>query len=132
MQTQVAEPSTIDIIMNDPTCQNGEAERVLPIIEERLEEGNSLLIRKYNSLYLITRLGMGEAEGHFYTVDKAIQVVKAVKYFIEQTRNAGIHTLYIHDFSDLNMKRILEMIDLTVQPSDKDGFKHMVNLARSM
>jgi hypothetical protein len=131
-QMPVKELLSLDIIMNDHTCQNGEGERVLEVIEERLNNGNSLLIRKYNSLYLITRLAVGEAEGHFYSVDSAIYAVRAVKYFIEQTKESGVHTLYIYDFSDPNMKRMLEMIKLTVQPSDKKEFNYMINLGRSM
>lgn len=122
----------IEIIKGDRTCQNGEAERVLEAIEERLNGNNSLIIRKYNSLYLITRLGVGEAEIHFYSVDDALYVVKAAKFFIDQTREAGIHTVYTCDFSDPNMKRILKMIKLIVQPSDKEGFKYMINIGRSM
>ena len=132
IQMSVKEIPSIDIIMGDHTCQNGEGERVLEVIEERLNNGNSLLIRKYNSLYLITRLAVGEAEGHFYSVDSAIYAVRAVKYFIEQTKESGVHTLYIYDFSDPKMKRMLEMIKLTVQPSDKKDFNYMVNLGRSM
>lgn len=126
------ELSPVEIIMGDHTCQNGEAERVLDVIGHKLNYEDSLLIQKYNSLYLITRIGIGEAEAHFYSVDSAIYVVRALKYFIDQTRDSGVHTLYVHDFSDPKMKRMLEMIKLTVQPSDKEGFKYMINLARSM
>ena len=131
MQTY-KEPPAIEIIKQDHTCQNGEAERVLPIIEERLLEGNSLLVRKYNSLFFITRLKVGEAETHFYSIDDALHAVRALKYFIDQTRDSGIRTIYIHDFSDPKMKRMLEIIKLKVQPSDKEDFKYMVNLVRSM
>jgi hypothetical protein len=126
------EPLAVDIIKQDHTCQNGEAERVLPIIEERLSEGNSLLVRKYNSLLFITRLEVGEAETHFYSVDDALRAVRAVKYFINQMQDSGIHTIYIQGFTDDNMKRILEMIKLTIHPSDKDPFEYMVSLRRSM
>jgi hypothetical protein len=134
MNIQMAskELSPTEIIMQDRTCQGGEAERVLNVIQHRLDQGNTLVIRKHNCLYLITRLGAGEAEGHFYGAESAWYTVKAVKYFIEQTRQAGIHTLYICDFTDPNMERMLNMINLTVQPSDKEGFEYMVNLARSM
>jgi hypothetical protein len=134
MSTQMAtkELSPVDIIMMDRTCQGGEGKRVLDVIQHRLHQGNTLVIRKYNCLYLVTRLGFGEAEGHFYGAESAWYTVKAVKYFIEQTKQAGIHTLYICDFTDPNMERMLEIINLTVQPSDKEGFEYMVNLARSM
>jgi hypothetical protein len=125
------EPPAIEIIKQDHTCQNGEAERVLPIIEERLSEGNSLLVRKYNSLFFITRLAIGEAETHFYSIDDALHAVRALKYFIDQTRDSGIHTIYIQGFTDDKMKRMLEMIKLTIQPSDKDPFEYMVSLRRS-
>lgn len=126
------ELSPTEIIMRDRTCQGGEAERVLDVIQHRLDQGNTLVIRKHNCLYLITRLGIGEAECHFYGAESAWYTVKAVKYFIEQTRDSGIHTLYICDFTDPNMERMLNMIKLTVQPSDKEGFKYMLNLRRSM
>jgi len=132
IQMATKELSPTEIIMQDRSCQKGEAERVLPIIEERLLEGNSLLVRKYNSLYLITRIAVGEAEAHFYSVDSAIYAVRALKYFIDQTKESGVHTLYIYDFSDPNMKRMLEMIKLTVQPSDRKEFNYMINLGRSM
>jgi hypothetical protein len=132
IQMATKELPALDIIMGDHTCQNGEGERVLGVIEERLNEGNSLLIRKYNSLYLITRIAVGEAEAHFYSVDSAIYAVRALKYFIDQTKESGVHTLYIYDFSDPKMKRMLEMIKLTVQPSDKKEFSYMINLGRSM
>lgn len=130
MQTR-KEPLAVEIIMRDHTCQNGEAERVLPIIEERLLEGNSLLVRKYNSLFFITRLRVGEAETHFYSIDDALHAVRALKYFIDQTRESGIHTIYIQGFTDDKMKRMLEMIKLTIHPSDKDPFEYMVSLRRS-
>lgn len=131
MQTH-KEPLAVDIIKQDHTCQNGEAERVLPIIEERLSEGNSLLVRKYNSLFFITRLAVGEAETHFYSIDDALHAVRALKYFVDQTRDSGIRTIYINDFSDPKMQRMIEIIKLKVQPSDKEDFKYMVNLVRSM
>jgi hypothetical protein len=130
MQTY-KEPPVIEIIKQDRTCQNGEAERVLPIIEERLSEGNSLLVRKYNSLLFVTKLAVGEAETHFYSVDDALRAVRAVKYFINQMRDSGINTIYIQGFTDENMKRILEMIKLTINPSDKNPFEYMVNLRGS-
>jgi len=130
MQTY-KEPPAIEIIKQDHTCQNGEAERVLPIIEERLSEGNSLLVRKYNSLLFVTKLAVGEAETHFYSVDDALRAVRAVKYFINQMRDSGINTIYIQGFTDENMKRILEMIKLTINPSDKNPFEYMVNLRGS-
>jgi hypothetical protein len=133
MDTQqiLQEITPTGIIMGDHTCQNGEGERVLSVIKDSIRQGNSLLVRKYNSLYFITRLDNADVEGHFYSVDNAFKAVKAVKYFIEQTKESGAKKLYINDFSDPKMKRMLEMIDLTVQSSDKEDFKYMVDLARS-
>jgi hypothetical protein len=122
----------VEIIKQDHTCQNGEAERVLPIIEERLLEGNSLLVRKYNSLLLVTRLEVGEAETHFYSVDNALRAVRAGKYFVNQMKDSGIHTIYIQAFTDENMKRMIKMIKLTIHPSDKKPFEYMVSLRRSI
>jgi hypothetical protein len=132
IQMAIKELSPTEIIMGDRTCQGEEGKRVLDVIQHRLNQGNTLVIRKHNCLYLVTRLGIGEAEGHFYGVESAWYTVKAVKYFIEETRKTGIHTLYICDFTDPNMERMLGMINLTIQPSDKKGFEYMVNLARSM
>jgi hypothetical protein len=131
-QMAADELTPVEIIMRDHTCQNGEGERVLDAIQYRLGEGNSLLIRKHNSLFFLTRIGFGEAEAHFYSVDSAIYAVRALKYFIDQTRDSGVHTLYIYDFSEPKMGRMLEMIKLTVQPSDKEEFKYMLNLGRNM
>jgi hypothetical protein len=130
-QTYKDELPPIKIIMDDHTMSDEEAKNTVQVILDRLNEGNSLLIRKYDSLYLITRMGIGEAEIHFYSVDDALRVVKASKYFIDQTRDSGVHTVYIKGFSDDNMKRVLKMIKLTIQPSDKEGFEYMVNLRRS-
>jgi len=132
LQMTTKELSASQIIMDDHTMSDEEAVSTVQVISERLNEGNSLLIRKYNSLYLITRLGIGEAEIHFYSVDDALRVVRASKYFIDQTRDSGIHTVYIPDFTDENMKRILTMLKFTIQPSDKKEFKYMLNLGRSM
>jgi hypothetical protein len=132
IQMATKELPALDIIMGDHTCQNGEGERVLDAINYRLSQGNSLLVRKSNSLFFVTRIGFGEVEAHFYSVDSAICAVRALKYFIDQTRDSGVHTLYIYDFSDSKMGRMLEMIKLTVQPSDKEEFKYMINLAGSM
>lgn len=134
MNTQMAikELPASQIVMDDHTMSDEEAAGTLQTIVDRLNHGNSLLIRKYNSLYLITRIAIGEAEIHFYSVDDALRVVRASKYFLDQTRDSGIHTVYIPDFTDENMKRILKMLKFTIQPSDKEGFKYMVNLGRSM
>jgi hypothetical protein len=129
--THKDELSPVKIIIDDHTMSDEQAEKTIQVIQDRLDEGNSLLIRKYDSLYLITRIGIGEAEIHFFSVDDALRVVKASKYFIDQTRDSGIHTVYIKGFSDENMKRVLKMIKLTVQPSDKENFEYMVNLRRS-
>lgn len=131
-QTYKDELPPIKIIMDDHTMSDEEAKETVQTILDRINQGNTLLIRKYNSLYLITRIGIGEAEIHFYSVDDALRVARASKYFIDQTREAGIHTVYTCDFTDPNMKRILKMIKLTVQPSDKEGFKYMISLGRSM
>ena len=122
------ELGVIEIITKDHTCQNGEAERVLPIIHRRLLEGNSIFIRKNNSLCFLTRLDNEKLEVHFYSVDSALLVVRAVKYFIEQMKSAGYKWMYINDFSDVNMKRILDMLKHFVEPSDIQSFKYMLNL----
>lgn len=131
MQMCARELTPTEIIMGDHTCQNGEGERVLEALSSRMDE-NSLMIRKYNSLFFLSRLAVGEAEAHFYSVDSAIYAFKALKYFIEQSKDAGVKVIYVCDFSDPNMKRMVEMIKLTVQPSDKQDFKYMVSLGRSM
>lgn len=95
-----------------------------------MNDGNSLLVRKYNSLFFLTRLDYGKAEAHFYSIDKAIYAFKALKYFIEQTEKSGVDRLYICDFTDKSMERMLNMLDLTIQSSDKEGFKYMIDLQR--
>jgi deoxyribodipyrimidine photolyase-like uncharacterized protein len=124
------ELTAIDIIKKDHTCQNGEAERVLPIIYERLLDGNSLFVRQKNSLCFMTIVGLQKVEAHFYSIDKAFYVVKAVKYFINQMKSAGFKVMYVKDFSDVKMKRILEINKLIIKSSDIQDFKYMVDLNR--
>ena len=126
------ELSVLDIIKNDHTCQDGEAERVLPIIYERLLEGNSLFVRQKNSLCFMTIVGFKKVESHFYSVDNAFSVVKAVKYFINQMKSAGFKVMYVKDFSDVKMKRMLEINKLAIKPSDIQDYKYMVDLTRSI
>lgn len=116
------------IIMNDPTSLEDGYENVISALESRLQEGNSLLIQKDNSLLFLTRIGEGMAEAHFYTTDSAHKVVSAVRYFIEQMVNGGVKVMYIYDFGDKNMNRILQMIGLEVLPSDNERYQFMVNL----
>ena len=48
-----------EIIMNDPTSLEDGYENVIAALEQRLDEGNSLLIQKDNSLLFLTRVHCG-------------------------------------------------------------------------
>jgi hypothetical protein len=116
------------IIMNDPTSLEDGYENVIAALEQRLDEGNSLLIQKDNSLLFLTKIDDGAVEAHFYTVEEAHKVVSAVQHFINEMIKSGIRVMYIYDFGDANMERILGMIGLDVLPSDKEQYQFMVNL----
>jgi len=116
------------IIMNDPTSLEDGYENVIAALEQRLDEGNSLLIQKDNSLLFLTKIDDGAVEAHFYTVEEAHKVVSAVQHFIKEMIKSGIRVMYIYDFGDANMERILGMIGLDVLPSDKEQYQFMVNL----
>ena len=116
------------IIMNDPTSLEDGYENVIAALEQRLDEGSSLLIQKDNSLLFLTKIDDGAVEAHFYTVEEAHKVVSAVQHFINEMIKSGIRVMYIYDFGDANMERILGMIGLDVLPSDKEQYQFMVNL----
>lgn len=116
------------IIMNDPTSLEDGYENVIAALEQRLDEGNSLLIQKDNSLLFLTRIDDGAVEAHFYSTETAHKVVSAVQHFINEMVKNGIKVMYIYDFGDDNMNRILQMIGLDVLPSDREHYQFMVNL----
>jgi deoxyribodipyrimidine photolyase-like uncharacterized protein len=116
------------IIINDRTSLEDGYENVISALGQRLDEGNSLLIQKDNSLLFLTRLDEGVVEAHFYSTESAHKVVSAVQHFINEMVENGIKVMYIYDFGDDNMNRILQIIGLTVLPSDRDPYQFMVNL----
>jgi len=116
------------IIINDRTSLEDGYENVISALGQRLNEGNSLLIQKDNSLLFLTRLDEGVVEAHFYSTESAHKVVSAVQHFINEMVENGIKVMYIYDFGDDNMNRILQIIGLTVLPSDRDPYQFMVNL----
>ena len=116
------------IIMNDPTSLEDGYENVISALEQRIDEGNSLLIQKDNSLLFLTRIDDGVVEAHFYSTENAHKVVSAVQHFINEMVKNGIKLMYIYDFGDANMNRILQMIGLNVLTSDREPYQFMVNL----
>lgn len=95
-------------------------------VQKQLAEGLKLIPYK-NSVMGLKMLSKDVAQIHFFTTDTADELDADIRFFADQLKQAGIHTIYDSEMDPLVAKSLSE-IGAQVMQSDNPKYKFKATL----
>jgi hypothetical protein len=116
------------IILNDKTSIRDGAKKVLAAIAAIIKSGSGIMLQKNNSLAVFIGLGDDAVEVHLYTVDSAMALASALKYFYEKMVESHIKRVYAIEPAEKNLIGLLKSVGINVQKSDRPEYTWMADV----
>jgi hypothetical protein len=98
----------------------------LQAVQKQLAEGLKLIPYK-NSVMGLKMLSKDVAQIHFFTTDTADQLDADIRFFVDQLKEAGIHTVYDSEMDPL-MAQSLAEVGAQIMRSDNPKYKFKATL----
>jgi len=117
-----------EIILNDKTSIRDGAKKVLAAIVSAVNTGAAVMLQKNNSLAVFIGLGNDAVEVHLYTVDSAMALASALKYFHEKMVESHIKRVYAQEPAEKNLISLLKSVGINVQKSNKPEYTWMADV----
>ena len=83
-----------------------------------LQEGDTVLV--------LVRLGNNKVQVELFTQDNPLQLTKAINELIKKLKDTGVKTIYGAEEPELT--KMLQYLDINVEPSDNPNYKWMAQL----
>jgi hypothetical protein len=83
-----------------------------------LQEGDTVLV--------LVRLGNNKVQVELFTQDNPLQLTKAVNELVKKLKDTGVKTIYGAD--DPEFIKMLQYLDINVEPSDNPNYEWMAQL----
>jgi hypothetical protein len=98
----------------------------LQAVQKQLAEGLKLIPYK-NSVMGLKMLSNDVAQIHFFTTDTADQLDADIRFFVDQLKKAGIHTIYDSEMDPL-VAQALSKDSVQIMQSDNPKYKFKATL----
>jgi hypothetical protein len=95
-------------------------------VQKQLAEGLKLIPYK-NSVMGLKMLSKGVAQIHFFTIDTEAQLDADIKFFVEQLKQTGIHTIYDSEMDPLSAQA-LQSDGARIEKSDNPKYQFKATL----
>jgi hypothetical protein len=103
----------------DPTKYLAGLSKLVSIKDAQLlQEGDTVLV--------LVRLGNNQVQVELFTQDNPLQLTKAVNELVKKLKDTGVKTIYGADDSELI--KMLQYLDINVEPSDNPNYEWMAQL----
>jgi hypothetical protein len=116
------------IILNDKEAIKFGAKNVLEGAVTAVNSGGAILLQKNNSLLLVISLGEKAVEIHLFTVDSAMALASAVKYFHQKLVESDIERVYGTEPPDQKIISLMGSVGIKVKKSNKPEFSWMADV----
>jgi len=117
-----------EIILNDKEAIKFGAKKVLEGAISAVNSGAAILLQKNNTVLLVIGLGKKAVEIHLYTVDSAMALASAIKYFHQKLVESDIERVYGTEPPDQKIISLMGSVGIKVQKSDKPEFSWMADV----
>jgi hypothetical protein len=95
-------------------------------VQKELQQGLKLIPYK-NSVMGLKMLSPAVAQIHFFTTDTEDQLFADIRFFVDQLKQAGIHTIY-DSVMDPLMAQALQADGVKIEQSDNPKYKFKASL----
>jgi hypothetical protein len=113
------------IIMNDARSKAEGAEQIILMVNDLVQSGKAILLKKHNTVLVVTKIGNNEVDVHLYTLDPPHRLAAAMKYFHDELLRSGIQKAYGTEMPDKNLIKLMLAAGIPVDKSDKPGYYWM-------
>jgi hypothetical protein len=119
--------SPSEIIANQAAKGGHDPAAVMATVKKYMEDGNSVLLREGDSVFLVTRIGGNAVEIVMFTADGAMNLPNIVTAALKKIQASGAKIIY-GDKEDAMLLDVLQKIGAPVQPENSDGHSWSVRI----
>lgn len=113
-----------EIISADARANNLNPQDLLTYVSDAIKNRNGVLIRKNDSVLLLTPIAKNKAEWNLFTQDQDDVVIDSIKYFIDQVKKTDIKSIY-GMVDNLEILQMMNNIGIQIQKSDNPKYEWM-------
>lgn len=116
-----------EIITNQAAKGGHDPAAVMATVKKYMEDGNSVLLKEGDSVFLVTRIGGDAVEIVMFTADGAMNLPKVVTAAMQKIQASGAKIIY-GDKEDAMLLEVLQQIGAPIQPENSDGHSWSVRI----
>jgi len=110
-----------EIIANQAEKEGKDPALALSSIKALVEEGNSILLKEGDTVFLVVRAGGDAVEVVMFTADGAMALPEVVMSAVKKIKASGANVIYGDD-EDAMFFEILQQIGIPVKPESSKGY----------
>jgi len=116
-----------EIITNQAAKTGHDPAAVLTAIKNYVEQGDSVLLKEQDTVFLVTRIGGNAVEVVMFTADGAMNLPNVVMTALKKIKASGAQIIY-GDAEDAMLLDVLQQIGAPVQPENSQGHDWSVRI----
>jgi hypothetical protein len=109
-----------EIIANEARKIGLDPVAVMTEIKKYMDEGNSILLKEGDSVFLVTRAGGASVEVAMFSADGAMNLPNVVKSALQKIKDSGAQIIY-GDKEDSMLLEVLQQIGVPIQQENSEG-----------
>jgi hypothetical protein len=109
-----------EIIANQAEKSGHDPQKVLLAVKNLVDQGNTILLREQDTIFIITRAGGDAVEVTMCSADGAMNLPKVVLSAMKKIKASGAKIIY-GDEEDQNMLEVFQQIGVPFQPENSGG-----------
>lgn len=116
-----------EIIANQAKKDGHDPAQAMGAVKKAIEDGNSVLLKEGDTVFLVTRIGGNAVEAIMFTADGAMNLPKVVMSALKKIKDSGANVIYGDD-EDAMFLSVLQQIGVPVQQENSDGHTWSVQI----
>jgi hypothetical protein len=112
--------SPSEIVANEAKKHNIDPRIFFASIKQHLDDGNSLLLKEQDTVFLVTRIGNDAVEVAMFTADGVTNLPSVVIAALKKIKTSGAKLIY-GDKEDAMFLSVLQKLGAPIKPENSDG-----------
>jgi hypothetical protein len=109
-----------EIIANEAVKIGLDPATVMAEVKKYMDEGNSILLKEGDSVFLVTRIGGAAVEIAMFSADGAMNLPQVVTSALQKIKDSGAQIIY-GDKEDSMLLEVLQQIGVPIQQENSEG-----------
>ena len=109
-----------EIIANEAVKIGLDPAVVMAEVKKYMDEGNSILLKEGDSVFLVTRIGGAAVEIAMFSADGAMNLPQVVTSALQKIKDSGAQIIY-GDKEDSMLLEVLQQIGVPIQQENSEG-----------